>query len=135
MAEIDRTKACPHDQVDRIKHADGSEFCRACNMELFGPYRRVEEDDKIERPCAAADLTQGPPLCNVCGEDLHMGCCNPGRPAASPSESGGYEEIMVFALTDAHVAKLEQAIRAAGYDILADPATGDVRLEKRGAAG
>jgi hypothetical protein len=36
-----------------------------------------------------------------------------------------------LALTDRHVAALERAIRAEGYDILADPETGEVRLTRR----
>ena len=33
-----------------------------------------------------------------------------------------------FALTDQHVAALERAIRAKGYDILIDSASGDIQL-------
>jgi hypothetical protein len=36
------------------------------------------------------------------------------------------------ALTDLDIAKLEAAIRAEGYEILLDPATGDVKLVKVG---
>jgi hypothetical protein len=36
-----------------------------------------------------------------------------------------------LALTDQHVAALERAIRAEGYDILVDPETGEVRLSRR----
>jgi len=74
--------------------------------------------------------------CNVCGEALHMGCCNPNRPAdalrsrGEAQSSGGYEEMTVFALTDAHVAQLERLIRAEGYNILAAPDTGEIKLEK-----
>jgi hypothetical protein len=35
-----------------------------------------------------------------------------------------------FALTDQHVGALERAIRDEGYNILADPETGEVKLEK-----
>lgn len=34
------------------------------------------------------------------------------------------------ALTDQHAAALEPAIRAEGYEVLVDPESGDVKLEK-----
>lgn len=35
-----------------------------------------------------------------------------------------------LALTDQHVSALEKAIRAEGFDIFADPETGDIKLER-----
>jgi hypothetical protein len=87
--------------------------------------------------------------CHICGERLHMGCCNPGRPAIErlermedavvqcilQEESGTVRNLCAeiydlepFALTDSHVDSLERAIRAEGYEILTDPETGHIRL-------
>ena len=35
-----------------------------------------------------------------------------------------------LALTDQHVSALEKAIRAEGFDIFADPETGEIKLER-----
>ena len=48
--------------------------------------------------------------------------------AVAGSDEG---ESPPVALTDAHAAKLEAAIRAEGFDIEADPVTGDIRLARR----
>lgn len=85
--------------------------------------------------------------CNICGEPLHAGCCNPGRPD-QPTRTRHvfdvegkalaevcealpvvHDEMSVFALTDAHVRELERAIRAEGYTILID-AECNITLER-----
>lgn len=48
----------------------------------------------------------------------------------APLDLGWAADVPPYALTDRNVAALERAIRAEGYNILVDPATGAVRLEK-----
>lgn len=110
-------------------------------------------DGEIETGLAAI-IDPNPTGCNVCGEALHKGCCNPGRrrvvfgvDPASPDgdttvgvivEDGKITRILneddlpPHALTDAHARELERAIRAEGFTIHADPETGDIKLEKTG---
>lgn len=40
------------------------------------------------------------------------------------------QELPPFALTEAHMAALEAAVRREGYNVLANPETGDVTLDK-----
>lgn len=76
----------------------------------------------------AAIINPRPSGCNICGEPLHKGCCNPKRPAAVIREVTGVNDVLrqagldvpPLALTDAHVRELERAIRAEGYIILID---------------
>lgn len=80
----------------------------------------------------------GPAICNVCGERLHMGCCNPSRPdyrwkeTAFVVENGVgnlvTREVPPIALTDQAVRSLEAAIRAQGFDVLFDTETGEYSL-------
>ena len=46
----------------------------------------------------------------------------------TPSE----QEEPPYALTDQHIAALERAIRAEGYEIMIDPVSGSIRLVKPG---
>lgn len=116
-------------------------------------------DDNPPKPCprkhaysecvAAARNLGG---CNICGERLHMGCCNPNRPKGVPpgQPSDALRELFgrckrdegevyidprlqaepaPYALTDTHVRALEKAIRAEGYIIIIDP-DGNITLER-----
>lgn len=76
--------------------------------------------------------------CNVCGEPLHKGCCNPNHGTvggifrgASPFWKNAVTDDAgaPLALTESQLVKLEQAIRREGYDILTDPENGDVVLK------
>lgn len=74
-------------------------------------------------------LRHGDGTCNICGGPLHVGCCNPDRPAGVPVGSPS-DHLPPIALTDQHVAALERAIRAESYDIFID-SDGNITLEKR----
>jgi hypothetical protein len=47
-AAEENESSCDHPQQWRERRPDGSESCRNCLMELFGPYQTV--DEKSERP-------------------------------------------------------------------------------------
>lgn len=43
--------------------------------------------DLVQTHAEPATELSGHPGCNICGERLHMGCCNPSRPAGVPPGS------------------------------------------------
>jgi hypothetical protein len=84
-----------------------------------------------------AQIAEDVLCCNVCDEPLPHDRCDPAK-AGDGHIKGLYAARFnepPHALTDAHVAELERAIRAESYNILADPETGAVKLEKVPMAG
>lgn len=83
----------------------------------------VEADELMEKQ------QEAPGDCIICGERLHMGCCNPSRPAGAPPGQPS-DHLPPMALTDSHVRALERAIRAEGYNVLRDISTGAIALQR-----